>query len=56
MSGTLCAAFCAATAKNGEDLTRTVEFMIDGVGNLVMRLQSVQLIWIGQRPWIAGGT
>jgi hypothetical protein len=46
----------AATAKNGEDLTMPVEFAVDGVGNLAMRLESVQLIWIGRRPWIMGGT
>jgi hypothetical protein len=30
--------FYAVTAKKGEDLTMTVEFVVDGVGNLAMRL------------------
>ena len=50
------ASIYAATAKNGEDLTMPVEFTVDGLGNLAMRLESVQLIWIGKRPWIMGGT
>ena len=52
MSGTLCAAFCAATAKNGEDLTRTVKFAIAVTANLEMLYESVQLIWIDHRLWI----
>jgi hypothetical protein len=44
--------FYAATAKNGEDLTRTVKFAIDAAANLAMRYGSARLIWTGNRPWI----
>jgi hypothetical protein len=43
----------ATTAKNGEDLTMTVEFLIAGAGNLAMWLESVRLIRAGVRPCVA---